>query len=291
MNIQEYISSGIVQSYVLGMADEAERAEFERMCDLHPEVRGAREQFEAALEEHSLRNGVQPAGNVKAKIFSAIGMEDSTLSNPLETGVPNRREISSRGEETVRDHLRPGRKVVADNSWSRFLFAAASVLLLISIGFNFYLYNRSKQSGERYQDLLAQQTQLAASNNLLQTRLNDYENAMNMMRDTMMAVVRMPAIPNGPDSSCLTTVYWDTRTKDVFLDVNRLPAPAPGEQYQLWAMVDGKPVDAGVFEMKDEPGMMKMKNIPRAEAFAITLEKKGGSAVPTLDKLYVMGKI
>jgi hypothetical protein len=56
-------------------------------------------------------------------------------------------------------------------------------------------------------------------------------------------------------------------------------------------MVDGKPVDAGVFEMKEGPGMMKMKNIPRAEAFAITLEKKGGSQAPSLDKLYVMGKV
>jgi anti-sigma-K factor RskA len=56
-------------------------------------------------------------------------------------------------------------------------------------------------------------------------------------------------------------------------------------------MVDGKPVDAGVFDIKDGAGMVRMKNIPRAQAFAITLEKKGGSPTPSLDKLYVMGKV
>jgi len=34
-----------------------------------------------------------------------------------------------------------------------------------------------------------------------------------------------------------------------------------------------------------------MKNIPKAQAFAITLEKKGGSVTPTLSAMYVMGKV
>ncbi len=34
----------------------------------------------------------------------------------------------------------------------------------------------------------------------------------------------------------------------------------------------------------------KMKSIDNAEMFAITLEKKGGSPVPTLDQMYVAGK-
>ena len=35
----------------------------------------------------------------------------------------------------------------------------------------------------------------------------------------------------------------------------------------------------------------KMKNIPKAQAFAITLEKAGGSAAPTLEQLFVMGNV
>ena len=51
MNTQEYISSGIVESYVLGLASEEERREFEKMCNQHPEVLAARNAFEIALED------------------------------------------------------------------------------------------------------------------------------------------------------------------------------------------------------------------------------------------------
>ena len=34
-----------------------------------------------------------------------------------------------------------------------------------------------------------------------------------------------------------------------------------------------------------------MKNIPKPSLFAITLEKKGGSATPTMDQMYVAGKV
>ena len=97
----------------------------------------------------------------------------------------------------------------------------------------------------------------------------------------------MPGVP-GKETS-LTTVFWNKNTKDVYLLANKLPQAAEGKQYQLWALVDGKPVDAGLLE--DCNGVCKLKNIPKAQAFAITLEDKGGSASPHLDQLYVIGNV
>ena len=42
------------------------------------------------------------------------------------------------------------------------------------------------------------------------------------------------------------TVYWDTRTKEVYLIPANMEKVPEGKQYQLWAIVDGKPVDAGI---------------------------------------------
>ena len=50
MNVQDYISSGIVESYVLGLASPEESAEFELMCAAHSEVLAARNTFEIQLE-------------------------------------------------------------------------------------------------------------------------------------------------------------------------------------------------------------------------------------------------
>ncbi len=58
---------------------------------------------------------------------------------------------------------------------------------------------------------------------------------------------------------------------------------------QLWAIVEGKPVDAGMIDACS--GLCKMKNISNASAFAITLEKRGGSPTPNLEQLQVIGNV
>ncbi|HYM92945.1 MAG TPA: hypothetical protein VET23_02325, partial [Chitinophagaceae bacterium] len=60
MNVQEYISSGIIESYVLGLASAEERKEFEIMCEQHPEVLQARIAFEQSLEKQAMENAVDP---------------------------------------------------------------------------------------------------------------------------------------------------------------------------------------------------------------------------------------
>lgn len=292
MNIQEYISSGIVESYVLGLADDIEREEFERMCAAHAEVRAARVAFEQSLEENMMGNVLQPPSNLKSKLFSTIemGKEADTPGYSGDSGAPPV-VPPVKAFRPIKGQSADARIGVREAGWQRLVAAAAVILLLFSTALNFYFFNRYRQYKEEFQALVQSQSVLASHNQVLQTRLLDYEKAVEMMKDPDMAIVKMPAIPTSPDPTSATTVYWDTVTKDVYLAVSKLPQPASGQQYQLWAMVDGKPVDAGVFDIVEGPGMTKMKNIPRAQAFAITLEKKGGSPVPSLDKLYVMGKV
>lgn len=277
MNIQEYISSGIIESYVLGLADAEERREFERLAEEYPELREARIAFEVSLENNMQLGSIAPPAHIKSKILSEIDMESHKTATSL-----------SGGGSTVPTS---SRMVIVKKDYSKFLAAAAVILLLMSTALNFYFFSRYREYNKKYLALIASQTELASHNQILETRLLEYEKTMEMMKDPAMYIVKMPAVPSAPDPSVATTVYWDTRTKDVYLAINRLPKPESNQQYQLWAIVDGKPVDAGVFDIKDGGGMTKMKNIPKAEAFAVTLERKGGSPTPSLDKMYVMGKV
>lgn len=269
MNVSDYIASGIIENYVLGLASDAERVEFEQMCSQYPEIREARDAFERALEENALAAATKPPLAVKSKIFSTIDLEERPISN----------------------HQHQAKVVAIKPNFQRMIAVAAIVLLVLSTALNVYFFNQYKKSFTQYQALLQQQNDLVTNNQLLQARMLEYEKTLEMMKDPDMMMVKMPAVASSPDPESETMVFWDTVTKDVYLTVSKLPDPAPGQQYQLWAMVDGKPVNAGVFEMKESSGMMKMKNMPRAEAFAITLEKRGGSAAPSMDKLYVMGKV
>ena len=69
-----------------------------------------------------------------------------------------------------------------------------------------------------------------------------------------------------------------------------MPKLPSDQQYQLWALIDSKPKDLGVFDATDDKVILKMKNTQKAQAFAITIEKKGGSPSPTLQKMQSLGK-
>jgi len=286
VNIQEYISSGIIESYVLGLATNSEKQEFERMCALHPELVKARNAFEMTLEEFAMMNQTKPSKNLKSKIFAAIDIESDQEHFITEGGSADELVMNDPPDTIFK---RPS--AVVSMGRARFLAAASVILLLCSIALNFYYFRKYMDYNTRYQALVQSQSELAGNNQALQAKMAEYENTLNLMKDPHMLVVKMPSIPKGPDLASMTTVYWDSLSKDVYLSVSHLPDPSETQQYQLWALLDGKPIDAGVIELRKGVAMVKMKNIPKADAFAITLEKKGGSPSPNLKQLYVMGKV
>jgi anti-sigma-K factor RskA len=263
LNISDYISSGIIESYVLGLADAAEQQELEQLRIQYPELEAAIRAFEQSLEQNALAAATPPPAHLKEKILSAL-VQEAGESRAIPLPVYNIPPAS-----------------VKPMSWFRYAAAASLVGLLASAILNFYLLNQNKALTET-------QVKLTASVEKNQQQLADMQNYLAMVTDTAMYKVVMKGLQSKDE---MATIYWDTRTKDVYLDVKNMAKPADDQQYQLWAIVDGKPVDAGVFELKENKMQLsKMKNIQRAEMFAVTLEKKGGSPTPK-GTMTVAGKV
>lgn len=280
MNIQEYILSGIVESYVLGLANEQERTEFESMCAVHPEVKSARDSFEILLEQRLLSNAIAPAINVRSQVLETLEKQNQDTSLRIEKGnVSNRNSVENS-------------PVVTIGGWFKYAAVASIILLIGSTALNFYFFNQYKSVSAKYDGLVKENMDFAKNDNILRTSIGEYQSAIEKLRNPSMAIIKMEgnAVPTSPDPSSMATVYWDRLTKDVFLFVNNLPDPTANKQYQLWAIVDGVPIDAGVFTIEKGVPVISMKNIPRAQAFAITLENKGGSPSP-LGQMYVLGKV
>lgn len=264
MNIQAYIESGIIESYVLGMADDQERAELEQLSQQHLEIRAAIEAFELSLEQNAMANAMPPATHVKSDLFAQLENEFKPVTEAKLVTMP-----------------------VANTGWLRYVAAASVILLVISAATNVYFYNQFREAADQYQVLLTEKTSLLAQNEALQTKGLDLYNGMQIMSDPAFTKVSMPGVK--ADENKLATVFWDKKKNEVYLLANRLPQTSTDTQYQLWAIVDGKPVDAGMIDACN--GLCKMKNISNATAFAITLEKRGGSATPNLNQLQVFGGI
>ena len=274
MDIREYIQSGAIEAYVLGLATDEEIAEVERLSREYPELKQAINQFEVAMEENAFENAVDPPARVKPFLFASL-RDDFILS---ETEKPAQ-------AESVTPLIVHDVKRRADRFW-KYLAAASVILLLTSTGLNFYFYSSFKNSSDKYQALLNERNTLQADNKVYQSKLNSIEQSLKLMEDPRMISIKMNGMPGKEQN--LATVFWNTQTKEVYLYPNAMARTPPGKQYQLWAIVDGKPVNAGM--VGDCAGLCKMNVIDHAEAFAITLEKAGGSSTPTVTAMYVMGK-
>ncbi len=152
MNPQEYILSGIVESYVLGLASPEDGAEFELMCDAHQEVRAARNAFELQLEQSLLQQKMQPPRALKSRIFSEIGMEKDEQPPLIISGKPI---------------------LIPRKGFARYVAAASLILLLGSVLLNLYLLNQYKKSIAQYKELAATQTQITGANQILSNETGD----------------------------------------------------------------------------------------------------------------------
>lgn len=255
MNIKEYISSGIIESYVMGLASEEERAAFEQLCLQHPELLKAREEFELALEKKLMADAVAAPASVKDKLMDAI-------HSPV---YPAEARVISLDE----------RKRAGNSSVVRWVAAAAVALLLTAAYFAYDFYTENKQ--------------LKASYNELQARMGEMEEEQRLMTDPNVMVVNLVGTTAAKASA---SVYWDSTSSNVFLVVKNMPQLPSDKQYQLWALIDGQPKDLGLFDVKgnQQKVVLKMNNTQKAEAFAITIEKRGNTAGPTLEQLQTMGK-
>ncbi len=247
MNLKEYIASGIIESYVMGLASEAERAEFEQMCAQYPELVAERRKFEESLEAYASEQAIRPPLEVKAKVLKAINTMENSKS-PRSIGL------------------------------LRFVAAAAVILL---VGMVVLYYQANKQNKD-----------LANTNKSLAERLDISEATLNKLMGEISrpgtTVVNMVGTKISPSSSA--NVYWDSTNSSVYLVVKNMPELPSDKQYQLWALIDNKQKNLGVFDATDTKIILKMDSTKKAQAFAITIEKKGGNPTPTLDSLTSIGK-
>ncbi len=225
MNIQEYIASGIIEAYLMGLATEPERAEFERLCTLHPELVAARRDMEQRLEEQALEQAILPPPEVKVKVLEAIGNLNSRKGPSIN---PPKIVTMENSNSPVRS-----------SGWLR-LVAAASVILLIGMAF---LYYRTA----------TENNDLSTTNNRLNQKLNSVDSLLDritkeekIVKDPNTTVVNMVGTQVAPRSSA--NIYWDSTSANVYLVVKNMRPGFPSDQpYQLWALIDGKPKRRGCF--------------------------------------------
>lgn len=276
MNSKEYISSGILESYILGHASPEEAGILECVMKNNTEVREAFEEAQKTFEMLATAQAVTPPNDLKSKIWDRIQQQEK-VELPVEKPIiPIQTNVQ---QSPVKTEIRETKSEKKGN-WRNFAIAA-SLLFLVSTGANLYWMNSQSELKEE----MANMKNENQSKNLA---IQNMQQKLDVVANPDMKKIVLAGVEKHPEAKA--TVLWDANSKDVYLSVNNLPKAPEGMQYQLWAIEDGKPVSAGMYS-EDKDMKIALANITKAQAFAITLEKKGGSEAPTMENMYVMGVV
>ncbi len=82
MQIQEYINSGVLEQFCLGLLTKSEQEAVITMCTVYPEVRKELTEIEFALERIAAINTITPKASLKQQILNIIAINEViTLDN------------------------------------------------------------------------------------------------------------------------------------------------------------------------------------------------------------------
>jgi anti-sigma-K factor RskA len=253
---EQLLSEGYLEAYLTEDLSHSDMQEVEQWITTDREVKIEYHRVQKTLELLAFHFGKAPSQTVKRTL-----MENA---------------------EVMKDLAPPTGK-----GWNMMMAASITLALLSAIS-AFYFWGKWQSANEEMTEMLAQNILMAENVTRTNQELDEVKNNLSVLISPEFSRIVLNGTANAPDAKAV--IYWNAAEQEVFLNAYSLAELPEGKQYQLWALVDGQPIDAGVFDPMGDT-FQKMKLIAKADAFAVTIEQTGGSATPALETLQVVGMV
>lgn len=249
--------------YVLDALSDKEVIEFENMLqNASPEEKNLLAKMEQVRDEFPLMTeSVAPSAAVEDRIFANIASQQKSETS-----------------QHVTDDKIAGRIIPV---WA---YKAAAALFLI--GSLTLVWMNS--------DLTETVSEQGAVITQLQSELEKQDRLLDVLAAREVTLVMMGGLDPSPDG--YGKILWDPENRQAVLQLANLPVPEADKDYQLWLIKDGEnPISAGVFNFDQSASdlFFKVEQLeepsPVSNAFAVTLEPKGGVPQPTGD-MFLLGQ-
>lgn len=264
MDVEEYISSGVLELYVAGALTEEENSEVYLNAKQHPRIMQEILAIEAAVL--ALSKETMPVYD-RRKGFDDIKVRIGQRKDTTVVKLPKRK-----------------------TNWAAYTGWAAAILFAAGL---YWFYEESKHLQTRM-DLVDKE------NEVLEQQIFDAKNSLEVsnellgtIRDKDISVISLGGQEVAPDS--YAKVYWNKEDQKVLVDAQGLPEPPAGMVYQVWSLKLSPltPTSIGLLDdfLSDDNKIFTLTNPNESEAFGITLEPEGGSETPTMEQLYTLGAV
>ncbi len=277
MNVTEYIASGILESYVMGAVSDQERREVECLSSIYPEVGRELDQLSEAIEQYAMLHSVEPPASTKDKLLQQLSF--------------SKQEEPELEEEESGTIVRPMPVDLSSSHSHRTTWIVAASMGLALLLFSFFLLSKLRTNQNALASVRDRNDSLKTVASQLQANQTQSNQVVALLSQPALKRIELKGNEQAPEGNMF--VFWDAGTQQVAVNVKSLPILPADKQYQLWALVDGKPVDAGVFDAGSSGSTTQSLNrsIARADAFAVTVEKRGGSPAPTMSTLLAVSSV
>jgi anti-sigma-K factor RskA len=255
MELEEIKNSGDLEAYVCGALTRQESIAIAKLIKQHPELEEEVDLIETAY--FKLASGIAPS------------IDEIALY------------------ESIRSYIKENKAKAEQNHWSQYLGWAAAIILLFGSGYMFF------QNTQLNDEMLS----LERTNEILDSEVEnldvlnaDYKEALAFIKDPNTVKVNLAGQGNHTNAS---SVAFHNPEKDVtYINISGLPKAPANMTYQLWSLTLNPltPTNLGIVAA-DQKEVIQFTNTNQTQAFGITLEEAGGSAAPTLERLYTLGAI
>jgi anti-sigma-K factor RskA len=287
-------------AYALGALDPEQTGAFEVSLRADPELRALVRELRSVTEALAgSAPALEPPAGAKARLLAEIDQQlrakapkpapEPPASTPTRAPISTPVSTPVSAPIGVRAHVPASRPA---NVWIPWALAAA--LALVSLAFLW-------QSAGLRSQLTAQANrinELTTGAELARAESADLRQAVAKLRaSNRLANFRIALLDSllAASPKTIAVSVWDNDRQDgVFIVRNLKPLPSD-KDYQLW-IIDPKypsPVDAGVFQVDDKGNVREdfraKMPIQAANQFAVTIEQKGGAAVPNTKAMVLAG--
>ena len=276
------------------MLPETEHREVETAVLQYPDIQAAVNLLRLDKERFIQLYAVAPPPGIKNRLIDILQQENTEEGNdllPEELRTPVPAGIKQMNTANQFSDTKMPAKVSRERVY-KYAAAAIIVLLLGSIVMNFVFFHKSTDYKSRYQALIATKEKLdSEKDRQALASLKKAEQAPDPMTNPDFKWTKIQG--GGAYTGKSISVGWNPRTQAVYLLAQLMPLPPDGKQFQLWAIVNKKLVDIGVFKTGENVSrqLQEMKAIAFAQGFAVTLARPGGTPGPSLAQVCMSARM
>jgi len=139
LDLEDYIESGIIESYLLGLATREEVVMFERIRNIYPQLNREIATMEYKLQRLGEEGGIAPPAQVWNRIAERIQWEEGSTKTST-------KQKQNQGNTYI---IQAQNRTMTISTWWRCAFIALCIIVMAFMAGTFYFYWKYSQLEQR----------------------------------------------------------------------------------------------------------------------------------------------